>query len=506
MTAALPRVPEFMRLIARGLRTARRDIWEDAMPRSFNEIREAIGAYFPVIVNRTDGDAEILAAVQNGLDALGEGSLSWARLNQIMHLCSEAGMSEDFYRYYFLSVPQHHPYPVEKVFSDGDYEPPEGVEDIKSLKQLQWGLRRFMYDAMLYWGNIRQAYRDLRQKSGPEIERLFESKRINEARLVRRGKVVNPISIPRDHRYLISEMACKTYEKRDNLAECDHIKLALSAFRELRAQGMPVTPDTLRVKTETIAKAAGQLDLFNLMFEDSSSQLTTEEEVVALYSGQQEAFRSARGSALRNTRTYLSICNDLDVYVATSMRSRDDFREMAKACEAIFRSEQLKRYNVRYFDPTLSAANYHEDKGIIECLMVKTAKVLLYFAQHKESLGKVSEYAIAVSLGKPAIVLCPEDARGAEIFEFYRDKHPLLRLVEFETGIVNGAIITKRILDVPLLLERIFSNRMEYDLQMKSGTDAYYLLKERLTQSTVRVITDDKLLTETFWNNYHQIY
>jgi hypothetical protein len=137
--------------------------------------------------------------------------------------------------------------------------------------------------------------------------------------------------------------------------------------------------------------------------------------------------------------------------------------------------------------------------------MVKTAKVLLYFAQHKESLGKVSEYAMAVSLGKPAIVLCPEDIRGAEIFEFYRDKHPLLRLVEFDTGVVNGAIVTNKTADVPMLLERMFTNRMEYDLQIKSGTDAYYLLKERLTQSTVRVITDDKLLSETFWNNYHHI-
>ena len=289
------------------------------------------------------------------------------------------------------------------------------------MKQLQWGLRRFIYDAMLYWGNFRQAYRDLRQKSAAEIHTLFTQKQINEGRLVRRGKVVDPIRIPQDHRYLISEMACKTYEQRDNIAECEHIKLALAAFGELRAQGATVTPDALRAKAEAMAKAEGQLDLFNLMFEDSQAELTTEEEVVALYSGQHETFQSARASALENTKAYLSVCSDLDVYVATSMRSRDDFRGMAQTCEEIFGSERLRRYNVRYFDPTLSSANYHEDKGIIECLMVKMAKVLIYFAQHKESLGKVSEYAMAVSLGKPVIVLCPGDTRGAEIFAFYRD-------------------------------------------------------------------------------------
>jgi hypothetical protein len=188
------------------------------------------------------------------------------------------------------------------------------------------------------------------------------------------------------------------------------------------------------------------------------------------------------------------------------MRNRDDFRDMANTCERIFGSRALGKYNLRYFDPTLSAAEYHEDKGIIECLMVKTAKVLVYFSQHKESLGKVSEYAMALSLGKPAIVLCPEDDRGRELYKFYRDAHPLMRLLEFSTGIVNGAMVTHKVDDVITLLDRIFSNRMEYDLARKPGTDAYYLLKERLTGTTVRVITEDRLLGETFWNNWHAIY
>jgi len=179
---------------------------------------------------------------------------------------------------------------------------------------------------------------------------------------------------------------------------------------------------------------------------------------------------------------------------------------MASTCERIFESSPLKKYNLRYFDPTLSAAKYHEDKGIIECLMVKTAKVLLYFSQHKESLGKVSEYAMALSFGKPVIVLCPDDAKGTELYRFYRDAHPLMRLVEFETGTVKGAMVTNKVDQAITLLQRIFTNGMQYDLAFKEETDAYYLLKERLTGTTVRVITDDKLLTQTFWNNWHGIH
>ena len=112
---------------------------------------------------------------------------------------------------------------------------------------------------------------------------------------------------------------------------------------------------------------------------------------------------------------------------------------------------------------------------------------------------------MALSLGRPVIILCPNDARGLELYHFYRDAHPLTRLVQFTTGIVNGAMISHNVEEATMLLERILANQMEYDLTHKIGTDSYYLLRERLTGSTVRVVTDDRLLTETFWNNWHGI-
>lgn len=469
------------------------------------KFRSAFGDYFPSIVSRlTEGD-DVYHAIAGAILAMDQGSLSWAQLNQTMHRSSQAGMSEGFFRYYFLEVPHQHPYTVDRVFGSVPFQPPKGRSEILSIQQFQWGIRRFIYDAMLYWGNFRQAYRELRHRTLDEIRNLFASKQVDQERMIRRGRVQDPSPIPRDHRYLISEMACKTYDSATSPVDTVHVKLAVEAFRALQSEAIDVTPASLKKKTEELAKGHGQLDLFELMYEDAQEKIKSETEVVALYSGQWRAFQDARKAALENTRIYLSMCSDLDVYVATSMRNRQDFREMAETCEAIFRAPELRKYNIRYFDPTLSAAGYHEDKGIIECLMVKTTKVLLYFSQHKESLGKISEYAMAVTLGKPVIVLCPDDERGQELYRFYRDAHPLMRLVEFETGIVNGAMVTHKIADVVMLLERIFSNQMEYDLSLKPGTDAYYLLKERLTGTTVRVITDDRLLTETFWNNWHGI-
>jgi hypothetical protein len=337
-------------------------------------------------------------------------------------------------------------------------------------------------------------------RSYSDISEIFGAKRFNERHLITRGGILEPTPIPRDDRYLISEMACKNYETHSNIKDAAHTKIVLSAFRELKKRDGKVSAADLRTRSQELAKEANQENLFDLLYEDVSGDIKDEQAVLALYQGQSVAFQKARETALNNTKLYLSICHDLDAYVATSMRNRKDFREMAAACDKIFQSEVLRQYNVRYFDPTLSAANHHEDKGIIECLMVKAAKLLVYCAQHKESLGKVSEYAMALSLGKPVIILCPSDPRGQEIFEFYRDKHPLLRLAEFSTGVIHGAIVTKDPEDVITLIHRIFSNNMEYDLVRKPERRSYYLLKERITNSTVRLITDDSLLAETFWN------
>ncbi|HXC42858.1 MAG TPA: hypothetical protein VNY51_04955 [Candidatus Dormibacteraeota bacterium] len=145
----------------------------------------------------------------------------------------------------------------------------------------------------------------------------------------------------------------------------------------------------------------------------------------------------------------------------------------------------------------MSAAEGHEDKGLIECLMVKCAKVLVYCAGRKESYGKDAEAAMALSLGKPVIFYCDEEQRG----RFYREVHPLSRLIEFATGVAVGAIITSSVEDVIELLQRVFHNRMEYELDQKK--EGYYLLREKLTQSVVRLQTSDKMLRETFWNYYH---
>ena len=104
---------------------------------------------------------------------------------------------------------------------------------------------------------------------------------------------------------------------------------------------------------------------------------------------------------------------------------------------------------------------------------------------------------MALSLGKPVLFYCNQERRS----RFYRDVHPLSRLIEFETGVAVGAMVTDSLSEVIDLLWRMFENKMEYRLE--HSKPGHLRLLESTTGSVVRLQSSDRMLTETFWNHYH---
>lgn len=431
------------------------------------------------------------------LGRIGEDPLPIVQLNQCLVLAHEAPVSDGFFNYYWTSTPQGHPYSVKTLpgFSD------DCIVDsnkIVSIDHLYWGLYRLYVDALLYFGNVRTAFRKLRDLSYAEIEHLFHHERFNTELIKKRGPALPMKPIAKDDRYLISEMACKSYGD-GQVQQGDLLNTLISAYRAHAAAGNP-RPKIKTLLSESIPQNAAnrQQEFIFSADEVLEEYIDSESEIEQKLGRVVGRFAKARAYALDNTRLYLSMLSDLDIYVATSMRNRNDFRNMADTCERIFESDKLKELNLRYFDPTLSAAAGHEDKGLIECLMVRCAKMLIYCAGERESYGKDAEAAMALSLGKPVIFYCDHEQKS----RFYRDVHPLGRLIEFETGVAVGAMVTDKVEDVIDIISRVFSNNMEYELSHpKPG---YLRLIEKLTRSVVRVQTNDQLLTEAFWNHYHR--
>lgn len=430
--------------------------------------------------------------------------LTKVQLNQLLLLSLESGISDDFFKYYWLDNPSHS-YSIDKLV---DFEEANLKQSaIISLSHLRWGITRIYTDCLLYFGNISFGFNELKNKTYSELVNFFDSKCLPTEMIKQRGRPLEFHDIAKDDRYLISEMACKTYGDTprtktelfeflyESYLEAVENGVINPSFRDLLSSQSDETKQVLNGKSRK--KHSQKIMMFEFSVDELlDSQIIDKTDLENKYGKIAEKFITARENAVKNTDLYLSLVNDLDVYVATSMRTRKDFREMAETCEKIFKDEKFKEMYLRYFDPTMSAADGHEDKGLIECLMVKCAKALIYTEGDKESYGKDAEAAMALSLGKPVIFLSPQRAN------FYKTVHPLTRLIDFNTGVAVGAIIAERPEQVAELLHRVFENRMEYEIvQSKVG---YFKLKEKLTESVVRIQTNNALIAKCFWTYYHK--
>lgn len=116
--------------------------------------------------------------------------------------------------------------------------------------------------------------------------------------------------------------------------------------------------------------------------------------------------RKIVSTGIENQTAYLT-SDYLDVYVATSMRERHEYLAVAETTQEVFGHRDLKRLNLRWFDPTLAYCSNRIDKGLAEALMLKRAKCTLFLAQESDTLGKDSELACTLAQGKPVIAYVP---------------------------------------------------------------------------------------------------
>jgi hypothetical protein len=109
--------------------------------------------------------------------------------------------------------------------------------------------------------------------------------------------------------------------------------------------------------------------------------------------------------------------------------------------------------------------------------------------------GRRSRYGL--KSGQTGNIFCDAETRS----NFYRDVHPLSRLINFTNGVPVGAIVTDKTDDVVEIIKRVLTNEMSYELQQ--GRPGHFQLSEKLTKSIVRLQTADVMLREAFWNYYN---
>lgn len=82
--------------------------------------------------------------------------------------------------------------------------------------------------------------------------------------------------------------------------------------------------------------------------------------------------------------------------------------------------------------------------------------------------------------------------------------HPLGIQVNIDTGVANGVLVVRDVKQcVELLHALLTGDNLGFNLEIESGKKGeYLLLKENISDSVFRVVTNDKMLTNTFWNYY----
>jgi len=71
--------------------------------------------------------------------------------------------------------------------------------------------------------------------------------------------------------------------------------------------------------------------------------------------------------------------------------------------------------------------------------------------------------------------------------------------VNLTTGVANGLLVVRTTPECADLLRRILLYDMEFELEEK---DQMWYLRERISRCIYRVVTNDRKLSNCFWNFY----
>jgi hypothetical protein len=318
---------------------------------------------------------------------------------------------------------------------------PDGqVEDEQFIE----GLAQFRCYAMLVYGSFRLAFAELGRADLPFVrERL--GRWADEPSALRsyfrerpHGKTLVE-QIEPDERWHLG------YVSSQRLTED---RLTLKVMRQLE-RGEEITNPREQLSAKGIDKKT--LEHWRKRLDAVQAELDTLKDELA----------KVRIIGLANTQGYL-VANHIDVYVATSMRERWEYIAVAKFIEAIFDVPTGIQAlgDITAFDPTLAYSSDRIDKGLLEALMLRRASCTVYMVQETDTLGKDSELAVTLALGRVVIAYVPESV-ATEALETSLDhlrKRTLMLLAEERIAPIETALQAVKDLQV------LFDRRTEFKL------------------------------------------
>jgi hypothetical protein len=407
---------------------------------------------------------------------MGEGgsfNLDLGSFNRLMLQCGRRMVSEVFFRYFF--------------------------EAVKTLEQFEAAVDRFRAKAMWLFGNFRYALRVLGAGDSAEFTKLIaRTEPVRPEDYQGREPFTGIEPIPVEDLHLLGYISRR---------EIDDLDFALQSLELLARNPASLEQTLATLGPEKQRKISEVLALRVLDFPAVGSNGLDEGRLPLLAQNLAEVVRTLRERAQRasevgdkNTRRYIGMPH-LDVYVATSMRIEADYREQSAFIRAVFEDQGVKPLKLRYFDPTLSYVGDPVTKGLVECLMLRRARVTIYSAGGEDTFGKDSELAATLAQGKPVIVYVPAGPGFDSRARIFKEDHPLGLQLDVRTGVAHGIIVVRSPGECARMLRRVVLQELDLEILHEGGN---YKLCEKETGSTLRVVPDDPYLTHAFWTYFHR--
>jgi hypothetical protein len=382
---------------------------------------------------------------------------------------------------------------------------------INSGEKLGEGVTGFVKDALFHFGSFHQAF--LRLKADvdvlPKMQQTFG------------GETRAPFAL--SHPLKVEELAYLGYVSGELptrmssahqtiLAALGGIPAQLSTDairRAAKERGVDIDKELSTINEGLAKRKQEQITIDEFIASETHIKQTIDDFIVEV--------QRCRKAGIKNQEQYINSASEMDVYVATSMRDERDYIEMKGFIDQVFGRKDIARLNLRYFDPTQAYCPNKYDKGLVECLMIRCANVTIYCAQRQDTMGKDSELAITLGLGKPVIVYVPygDNAQDRRDYDrrarVFAEVHPLSLQVNQTTGNTNGIILVRdanQCADVLYAMAKnqlnvTVSREVEYDA-LSGETAIFWVLREDITEnkSVIRVATGWKHLRAAFWSAF----
>lgn len=376
-------------------------------------------------------------------------------VTELLERLQQAALREERYELIdrillILGIPPMSKTFFERVFGNVTFD------DINSVKKCVDKIRSIY---MLEYGNFYYGYRKLRDTDPqPVINKYFstEDEREKIIEYYRKSRNIPAFeTIEVGKRYCLGYLASKENKDINGYRETlikvleKGIQKGVNSPQELRkiAEGMGYKDWDKIVIRSVIDHSTGLLWWDSPLFVSSRSDIRKYSSFLMLLQDAKNAcekldpkhIEKIRELGRKNTYAYLST-NEIDIYFATSMRTGLDFVSNSNFVEGVIGILKNNGLNLLSFDPTQSYLDDRIQKGLIESIMIKRCKIVVYNAQEQETFGKDAEAGIGLAHQKPVIIYVP---RILPHHEKLREFYEIVDTAGYEKGDLGEALKNK---------------------------------------------------------------